>query len=168
MTYDLQKPQPTVIRTPVSDVVDAVRFEGLSLRLAAIESGRTRDQMKALCWRAAKDDTFKRDNRRCVQCGDYGHDAHHRLPRQAGGTARPLIAFGLANLVTLCRSCHDYTETTGRITGWSYDNGYVLRQGTEPTTVPVQLLERGWVLLGNRGEITRTTPPTDDSERSAA
>jgi hypothetical protein len=168
MTYDLQKPQPTVIRTPVADIVNAVRFEGLSLRLAAIESGRTRDELKDLCWRAAKADTFTRDGRCCVQCGARADDAHHRLPRAGGGTSLPLVAFGLANLVSLCRRDHDYTETTGRETGWAYDKGYILRHGQEPTAVPLLTFQHGWILLGNRGEITPTTPPTDDSGRSAA
>lgn len=49
--------------------------------------------------------TLERDGGRCVVCGRSDNlSVHHLKPRAIGGATHP------ANLVTLCRDCHDLVE----------------------------------------------------------
>src|ERR1051325_8878164 len=61
-------------------------------------------QVRALQWRAVRDIVLARDARICRACGgtcSQGEaDAHHLIPRAAGGVDDP------ANLITLCDGCH--------------------------------------------------------------
>ena len=51
-----------------------------------------------------------RDESRCVVCrAGAGLTVHHRIPRYVSHDDRP------ANLVTVCRTCHDTIEELDRI-----------------------------------------------------
>ncbi len=52
--------------------------------------------------------TFKRDNDKCVVCGNVAQDAHHLLERRLW----PCGGYFIDNLVSLCGPCHIKAETT--------------------------------------------------------
>ena len=93
-----------------------------------------------------------RSRGRCERCGrggDFwlGQDIHHRKPRRMGGTRDPEIN-STANLVLLCRACHDDVEshrTQGAKDGW------ILSARQEPSMVPVNLNAFGPTLLTKDG-----------------
>lgn len=100
-------------------------------------------------WLDAKEDAIRRD-KCCIRCGAVpGLDVHHRRARMAGGTSDPVIAFGLANLVTLCRTHHDYFEQHP-----DEARELKLRLGPDevPAETPVRYFGR-WVLLADDGSI---------------
>lgn len=98
----------------------------------------------------------------CEVCGATvitGH-AHHRRPRQQGGTA--LVATNSAsNLLWLHPECHEFVEA---FRTRSYQRGLLVFQSADPAKVPVRL-HGGWHLLGDDGSMTRVNPP-DDQEVS--
>jgi len=60
-------------------------------------------------WGQLKKQGFKRDHFRCLRCDTRfpdgnGLTAHHITPREEGGGTYT------ENLVTLCRTCHDFVE----------------------------------------------------------
>lgn len=102
-------------------------------------------------WEKARKLVLERDEHRCVRCGHpRGLQVHHRRPRGAGGTKRPEIAYGLANLITLDAFCHEYTERNRAI---SYQLGYLVRSGHNPASTPLWLPPNEWVLLTDTGEV---------------
>jgi ATP-dependent DNA helicase RecQ len=68
------------------------------MSLSSAVRGRSPD------WITVRDAVLKRDNYKCVECGNRSAatetDVHHLLPRSAGGSDEP------SNLVTLCDGCH--------------------------------------------------------------
>lgn len=58
---------------------------------------------------------------------------HHRQPRKIGGTSRPER---LSNLLLLCSWCHDDVEHDRAA---AYAAGWLVREPTDPATVPVTL-----------------------------
>lgn len=90
-----------------------------------------------------------RDGGRCARCGQmFGLcSAHHRQPRGMGGSRAPL---SFANLVLLCGSgtsmagCHQHVESHRSA---AYEDGWLVRRGTDPATVPLLLWDGRWVLL---------------------
>jgi AraC-like DNA-binding protein len=87
---------------------------------------------------------------RCERCANDvrygGGQVHHRQPRKMGGTSRP-EANHTSNLLLLCGTCHAHIEANR---SEAYDFGWLVREPTDPATVPV-LLAVGWVLLGAEG-----------------
>jgi len=58
---------------------------------------------KSRRWPAVRLAALRRDGWRCVQCGQRGRvEVDHIAPVRE----RPDLAFDVANLQTLCRSCH--------------------------------------------------------------
>lgn len=85
---------------------------------------------------------------RTQHCWDEGSQTHHRRARGMGGSRDPRTG-GAANALTVCLPCHDHLEknrTEAR------ENGWLVRQGTDPATVPVYRYRR-WVLLDDQGGI---------------
>jgi hypothetical protein len=109
----------------------------LTVRQAALIDGANPESVEAAAWAAAKQLVRDRDSETCLNCGQAGTDVHHRLRRGMGGTADPVIAFGMANLVLLCRPCHslahkaDDPEMAAK--------GYRLETWQEPVQEPVML-----------------------------
>lgn len=113
-----------------------VRCAEQTIAQAARAIGCNPNYLGRRIWRETKVDVIARDEGRCIRCGSAESlDVHHRLPRGGGGTSRPEISFGMANLITLCRSCHNFVEsyrTTALAAGL-----LVSRQGS-PELVPVR------------------------------
>ncbi len=115
-------------------------------QIAEVRAGRTRiaeaarvigcnpNYLGRRIWRETKTAVFERDQR-CVRCGQFGSlDAQHRKARGVGGTADPATSFGMTNLVSLCRPCHNYVETHRE---YARSNGYAVSQWQSPELVPV-------------------------------
>jgi hypothetical protein len=98
-------------------------------------------------WEQTRAKVLHRDGGRCLRCGSAATDVHHRIARGMGGSSKPRIAFGMDNLVSLCRSCHSWVEShriLAQETGWLVSRGanpedcIVLAQGR-----PVRLTRDG-------------------------
>lgn len=107
-----------------------------------------------------------RSGQRCEVCGQTLTRAtanrHHRLPRGMGGTSDPdqhrldrlllVHGDGLGG-VTLCHGMVETRDPDAH--GDVYDNGWIVRRGMDPATVPVllfgasasPLVRPRWVLL---------------------
>lgn len=96
---------------------------------------------------------------RCCRCGKDGATIHHRTPRALGGTKDPAINYP-SNLLWVCgdgtRGCHGYIESHRTE---SYDQGWLVRHGRRPATVPVHLWDGRDVYLDDDGNST----PADTS-----
>ena len=87
-------------------------------------------------WDTAKRQVFLRDGGKCLWCLGEAADVHHRRPKGMGGTSDPYIAFGVANLVSLCRSCHDYIHAHP---AEGYRLGYLVHSWDDPAEIPIVL-----------------------------
>jgi 5-methylcytosine-specific restriction endonuclease McrA len=79
-------------------------------------------------------EVYGRSGGKCERCENRTFDmaVHHRLPRRAGGTRNPVIN-DPANLVLLCRACHDETESHR---GNAYLYGWLLHANDDPREIP--------------------------------
>jgi hypothetical protein len=113
-----------------------------------------------------------RDFGRCARCGqpvtgERGIDfsLHHRRPRAMGGSSRP-DTNQPHNLVLLHGSgvslCHGLVE---QHRAEAYANGWLLRQGQDPSVVPVNhAAHGGWVLLTPDGGFSTYSPNQTTTE----
>ena len=86
----------------------------------------------------------------CILCGKPGVDAHHRLPRGAGGALWDPSRFALSRLVWLCRDDHRWIESHRLL---AYGLGLLVRHGVTPCwEIPVFHHGR-WVLLDDNGGV---------------
>ena len=85
-------------------------------------------------WESAKKATLDRDNGNCRRCPRRATDVHHRRLRQMGSTKNEEILYGLDNLVSLCRKCHDHIHRNPRE---SYEQGWMVHSWADPKDVPV-------------------------------
>jgi 5-methylcytosine-specific restriction endonuclease McrA len=72
----------------------------------------------------------------CLRCWSAGSEIQHRLARKAGGRGKkgpPVNA--LPYLVFVCRRCHDVIENRERAK--AYDDGWALKENSDPTAVPL-------------------------------
>jgi 5-methylcytosine-specific restriction endonuclease McrA len=83
-------------------------------------------------------EVYGRSGGKCERCYHRTTDMaiHHRLPRRMGGTSNPLIN-DPANLVLLCRACHDDVESNR---GNAYLFGWLLHADDDPRTIAVGIL----------------------------
>lgn len=117
---------------------------------------------------------LERDNYACARCGIpidtgiCGYSLQHRDNRGMGGTSDPATNKA-GNGLTMCGSgvtgCH----------GWAEANpteaerlGYAVASWADPTSVPVLIKDRGWVLLDHDGRRTPTTPPPMNDAHAVA
>lgn len=108
------------------------------------------DQAK---WVASKKLVNERDGGLCVRCGSEATDIHHRTPRGMGGSSDEETNYGLAGLVSLCRSCHDWVHANP---AESYDNGLLLHSWETPARQPVSLVNDTLLLyFGNDGTVRK-------------
>ena len=103
-------------------------------------------------WQETKAAVFARDHHRCLRCSAPANDPHHRINRGQGGSSRPEIAYGMANLVSVCRGCHDEIgehPAEARATGWS------MRRGDPdlPSEVPLTALDGRQFFLTDDGDV---------------
>lgn len=87
-------------------------------------------------WDAVKRKIWDRDSGLCLKCHLPATDCHHRKPRKMGGTRNAATVYGLANLVSLCRGCHD--QVHGHPDD-SYAAGWLVREGENPASVLIEL-----------------------------
>lgn len=145
------KKQPrTRQRGDSREVIAAIRRAEMTVAEGARQLGCAPSGLAKRVWLAAKEDVLRRD-KCCIRCGAVPNlDVHHRRARMAGGTSDPAIAFGMANLVTLCRAHHDYFEQHP-------DEARALKLRLGPDEVPAETKVRyfgRWVLLADDGSIT--------------
>lgn len=133
----------------VREVIASIRFDFTTIAQGAREIGCHPNYLGRRVWRETRNDVILRDNGRCQRCGNQARDAHHRKPRGSGGSADPRTSFGMANIICLCRECHQYVESN-RTEGESL--GYLIRRGQhdDPSTIQVVTF-RGPVLFANDG-----------------
>lgn len=102
---------------------------------------------------------LERDSYTCQECGELATEVQHRVARGMGGTADPLVAFGLANGVSLCAASHRLAEARDE---GLHDRGFWLWQTENPAAVPVKVpgpfgsFQSLWLLPN--GEVTGTPP----------
>lgn len=90
-----------------------------------------------------------RDDGCCVRCGHYclhePHSVHHRQVKGMGGRK---AADTPSNLILLCGSgstgCHGYAHARPAT---SYRFGYLVRSTACPSSAPIWVAGREWVLL---------------------
>lgn len=71
------------------------------MRAGAGVSGGPSSQNRSGAWHRLRALALKRDGHRCRRCGSARRlQVHHRIPRSEGGLKV------LANVETLCKSCH--------------------------------------------------------------
>jgi 5-methylcytosine-specific restriction protein A len=102
-------------------------------------------------WEQSKRAVEARDGGKCLKCLGEATDVHHRLVKGMGGTKRAEV-HGLANLVCLCRSCHNHIHSHPEE---SYALGFLVRSGYNPADVPVRVLQRGRLKLNDDGSTGR-------------
>lgn len=127
------------------DAVRLVLDEFESVSAAARLSGRARKSIADAAWEQVKAQARLRDKNQCVRCRRAGSnlDVHHRLPKGIGG-AQSRVAYGMANLVTLCRSCHEWAHAHPVD---ALRDGFVVARHDEPADVAI--VSRGTVLYMN-------------------
>ena len=84
-------------------------------------------------WIAAKKLALARDGH-CVRCLGEAEAVHHRVPRGMGGRSDPEINYGLANLVCLCNSCHQWAHSKP---AEAYESGFLLHWWDDPEAFPL-------------------------------
>ncbi len=50
-----------------------------------------------------------------------------------GGSSDPARNYGLDNLVSLCRPCHDFVHGNP---GWAYEHGWLVHSWDDPAVIP--------------------------------
>jgi hypothetical protein len=125
---------------------------------AARQFGCDPAKVDDLAWVEVRSAVFEFWSWTCLNCAELAQDVHHRLPKGAGGTSDPLIAFGRANTCPLCRRCHDLAH---KLDPDLIDRGFLLTTDQDPAEVPVYVrsewgYERYWLLPN--GETSRTSP----------
>jgi 5-methylcytosine-specific restriction protein A len=103
---------------------------------------------------------FDRAQGRCERCTLRPIEQyHHRRARGAGGSKRPDTNTS-ANGLGLCSPCHLHIE---RNRTEALDHGWLVRQGHDPTRVPVYYQGSQWVCLTIEGSYV----PTDNHDPDA-
>lgn len=156
-------PKPPRRRSPACSVAEAVGMVltgQQTVAAAAMITGADPVSVEALAWETAKKQVHERDCGSCTACLAAGTDVHHRVRRDCGTSADPVIAFGLANATLLCRPCHRKAhdvanpEMTAR--------GYRLEGWQSPEAEPLMLFSYGpsgvTIWLTPAGEYA-TVPP---------
>ena len=97
-----------------------------------------------------------RANGRCESCGSIAmyNQIHHRRPRGMGGSRDPLSG-SAANGLFVHPACHSKIESDRK---QALENGQLVRQGMDPSTVPVKI-GISWYLLDHLGGKTRLSGP---------
>lgn len=105
-------------------------------------------------WSTTKRMVDSRENGTCLKCSQPGTDVHHRIVRGMGGTKNEAVAYGLANLILLCRSCHNWVH--GHPTE-SYKLGFLVHSWDDPEEVPV-VKSGARIYFRSDGTFERTGP----------
>lgn len=130
----------------VRGVIARIRAAETTIAQGAREIGCNQNYLGRRVWNETKKDVFARDEHTCQRCGTTTGqlDPHHRIARGRGGTTKPDVSFGMANLVTLCRACHDHVEGNPEE---SFEAGWRIRHGNDPARIALPTLPHGLILL---------------------
>jgi hypothetical protein len=110
---------------------------------AARITGANPESVEAAAWAVAKQLVLERDSYTCLHSGQAAVDVHHRVRRGMGGTADPVIAFSLVNLVSLSRASHNLAHKADDPE--MALKGYRLETWQDPAMEPLMLFsESGW------------------------
>lgn len=104
-------------------------------------------------WIKAKKAVAERDGGKCMRCFGVAADVHHRKPRGMGGTSDPEQNYGLDNLISLCRYCHDWAHAEPAD---AYACGFLVHSGDDPAEVPVVIAKDLGFMLTKDGRIEQT------------
>lgn len=95
----------------------------------------------------------------CERCGRWAGEGawaehHHRIPRGMGGASseRAAILSSPANCLLLCAPCHRWIE---RHRDLATASGWLVPWTDDPAEMPVEIYDRGDVLLTVGGEYGR-------------
>jgi 5-methylcytosine-specific restriction endonuclease McrA len=133
--------------TSLEAMLPQIRAGLITIRTASRLAGCSTSTTTKFAWRDTKNRVFARDGYSCVRCGTaYNLDAHHRIPRGMGGVGTK-VSFGLANVITLCRTHHEEVESKRT---WAAVHGWLVARGQRPEQIPVET-HRGWVRLDDDG-----------------
>lgn len=91
--------------------------------------------MSRLNWKTAREACFTRDEGMCRRCSRPATDCHHRKVKGMGGTSDNERNFGLANLISLCRDCHNHVHANP---AESYEKGWLVHSWDDPADVPLK------------------------------
>lgn len=145
-------------------VVAALLSGATTLQQGCRDIGCDPKYLHKKAWAAAKKAVHERDSGQCQfpECTVTGAlDCHHRITRGAGGSSNPLVAYFIANLISLCREHHKWcTENPLRATGW----GLVIPHAMvhDPSYVMVQTRD-GLLFLDPDGGRTLVAPPDQEA-----
>lgn len=134
----------------VREQIAQVRAAQTTIAQAARVIGCQANYLGRRVWTETRKDVLARDGGRCVGCGMAATDVHHRIPRGSGGSSRPEIAFGMSNLISLCRNCHSWTESNR---DQARENGLLVPRSAVPADIPVNFAV-GTVYLTDDGSVT--------------
>ncbi len=85
-------------------------------------------------WETARKAALDRDEGTCRRCWLPATDVHHRQVKGMGGTRNEKIAYGLPNLVSLCRDCHRHVHMN---VAESYKQGWLVHSWDDPADIPL-------------------------------
>lgn len=104
-------------------------------------------------WEKVRRLVLARDGENCLRCLQPATDVHHRLPRGMGGTRNEYITFGVANLVSLCRECHNFIHQHPAL---AYETGFLVHSWDDPADIPLRVGTYSALLkLTSSGDIER-------------
>ena len=124
----------------VEEAVARILAAEITIVQGAREIGCNDNYLGRRAWNAAKKAVVKRDNGLCVCCGAEAVDVQHRIRRGSGGSRDPRIAYGMSNLIALCRRCHDLAEARDER---MHAMGMWLNTWQKPELEPVMLASPG-------------------------
>lgn len=93
-------------------------------------------------WDSARKEAMERDQYLCQRCLHLACDVHHRVTKGMGGTKNEYIAFGLANLVSLCRECHTWVHANP---AEAYRQGFLVHSWEDPAEIPIGRHPDDWL-----------------------
>ena len=107
-------------------------------------------------WTRTKKIVAARDGGKCLKCLGEATDIHHRIPRGMGGTSDPERNYGLANLVSLCRECHDWVHANPQE---ARKTGFLVGSWDDPAKFPLEIRPGSFhVLLTEDGNYRQLSP----------
>jgi 5-methylcytosine-specific restriction enzyme A len=74
-------------------------------------------------WAEVRKIILTRDEGLCLRCGLEATDVHHRKVKGMGGTKDEKVAYGYANLISVCRYCHNWIHANPSI---AYKYGFLV------------------------------------------
>ena len=102
-------------------------------------------------WSKAKLLVRARDGDKCLKCLGLADEVHHRIVRGMGGSGDDEINYGLANLVSVCRQCHQEIHENP---SESYETGFLLHSWKNPADAWLVVKPGSFLVkLSSSGEI---------------